>query len=324
MNPVRMRCLVLSLCLVVLALLGLLAGAAVGDWSMSWGELADAILSGPSSELGGSYVVWNLRLPRTLCAFLAGASLSCAGVLFQGVLRNQLAEPYTLGVASGGAFGAAMSIALGLGASGGAMVGAVGSLGLVMLLGRGGSASEMIMAGVVVSSLLSSGLALIKALVGEKVSAIVIWLMGSFSGAGWSSTAICLLGASASLAAVLLLSKELDIFASGADPTSLGVNERAVRTVALSAASNCAALVVGQFGIIGFLGLVSPHGARLILGPANLPVGIVSFLGGGVLLMWSDLICRLLGELPVGVLTSLMGGPVFILLVWRGSRAAGP
>lgn len=291
---------------------------------MSFQDVARAVLSGPppGEALSGSFVVWYLRLPRTLGGFLSGVALACAGVIFQGVFRNRLAEPYTLGVASGAAFGAAAAILLGISPSAGALAGGFASLVLVLGLSFGAGSSGMIMSGVVVSSVLGSGLTLLKALAGEKVSAIVLWLMGSFSGATWYGVFLSLLGALSGFCTSLGLHKELDLFASGADPSSLGVREGVVRVLALLGASCAAALVVGQFGVIGFVGLVAPHTMRLLLGPSCLWLSVCSALLGGVMLVWADVLCRMLGEMPVGVMTSLIGGPVFLWLVWRGSRDA--
>lgn len=307
-----------------LAVLGLLAGLSVGEWGMSPRELLLALLSGPprGGVLDGAFVVWDLRLPRTLGALLSGMALGCSGVVFQGVLRNRLAEPYTLGVASGAAFGAAVSILAGINPSLGALMGSFLSLGAVLALSLGCGAHGMIMSGVVVSSVLSSALTLVKALSGEKVSAIVIWLMGSFSASGWGGVWLSMAGALVGLVTSTALNKELDLFASGADPQILGVNDVMVRALALLGASSAAALVVGQFGVIGFVGLIAPHMGRLILGPSTLRLSVLSALVGGGILVWADVACRVLGELPVGVMTSLLGGPLFLWLMWRGGGGA--
>ncbi|MCX7828492.1 MAG: iron ABC transporter permease [Thermanaerothrix sp.] len=310
----------LAAALSMAALGGIIAGASTGEWRMPLMEVLRAILQGPPSRegLGSPFVVWYLRLPRTLGALLSGAALGFAGVIFQSVFRNRLAEPYTLGVASGAAFGAAAAILLGMSPSGGALLGSFASLVAVLSLSLGAGPSGMIMSGVVISSVLGAGLTLLKALAGEKVSAIVLWLMGSFSGATWYGVLLALLGALSGLLTSMGLRKELDLLASGADLSSLGARERLVRVLALIGASCAAALVVGQFGVIGFVGLVAPHMIRLVLGPSSLGLSICSALLGGVLLVWADVMCRMLDEMPVGVVTSLMGGPVFLWLVWRG------
>ena len=298
----------------------LLCGLLVGEWPLTAGEVLRLLREGPGGAPGdpAASVLWSIRLPRTAAAFASGAVLAGAGVLFQAALRNPLAEPYTLGVASGGAFGAACAILLGLSATAhAAFAGSLGALGLVWLLGRRGDATRMVLAGVVVGSLLGAALTLLKALAGEKVAAIVLWLLGSFSGATWSQAALAAAGAGVCALVGLASWRELDILASGAPARSLGVDEDRVRLRLLLGGSLATSLVVSQFGVVGFVGLLGPHLLRFCVGPGHRALVPLSLVGGGALLVLADAGARILEELPVGVLTALMGGPLFCVLLWR-------
>lgn len=297
-----------------------------GDVRIPLGEVL-RILSSGSGDVTGSQgnlaraVIWQVRLPRALTALATGAGLAGCGVLFQALLLNPLAEPYTLGVASGAAFGAAAAISFQWPfLTFWAFAGSVGALGVVFLLGGRGALREptrMILAGVVVGSILSAAIALLKALSGQMMAAIVLWIMGSFAGSSWVSVAWCL------PAAILVgglgfgLHRDLDIVASGSPAMALGVNEPRLRLGLLLVSSLATAVFVSFSGVVGFVGLVVPHLVRILAGPNHVRLVPLSFLGGGLLMLVADQAARGLSELPVGVITALVGGPVFCLLLWR-------
>lgn len=279
-------------------------------------------------------VVLQLRLSRALLALLAGAGLAVSGVVFQGILRNPLADPFTLGVSGGAAFGAALAIALGLAAPLyplAALAGAGAALALVLLLAtsRGALGREtLVLAGVVVSAFLAALIALVKALDEDSVAGIVFWIMGSFQGRGWHDMPVLLPGLILGCVPVVLLARELDILSLGdADARHLGVNASAARLWLLLGASAMAASCVAVSGIIGFVGLVVPHLVRLVIGARHAPLLAASAFCGGVLLLWSDVAARSLlpdgVELPVGVITALLGGPFFCYLLRRAGRREG-
>ena len=277
-------------------------------------------------------VVADLRLPRVLLALLAGAGLAVAGSVFQGILRNPLADPFTLGVSSGAAFGAALAISLGLtGAAVGfglpvaAFAGAGIALAAVLFLGRigGGLRREtLVLAGVVVSAFLAALIALVKALDEASVTGIVFWIMGSFQGRGWAEVILLLPGVAGGCAVAFLLTRELDILALG-DTTArhLGLGAVRIRLLLLVAASAITASCVAVSGIIGFIGLVVPHLCRLLLGAGHLRLLPAAALCGGLLLLWSDVAARTVlpggVELPVGVITALLGGPFFCFILGK-------
>lgn len=307
--------------------------------------------AGTAPDATHMLVVTRIRLARVCLALLAGGGLAVAGTVFQGVLRNPLADPFTLGVSGGAAFGASLALTLGIGpltawlamhlpALAGlspqallplaALAGALASLGAVLLLGgaAGGGAfrhETVVLAGVVVSTVLSALVSLVKALDEESVSSIVFWIMGSLQGRGWTHAAVLLPWLALGLLLVLPRFRELDILALGeVQARQLGMDTARVRLQLLVGASLITAGCVAVSGVIGFVGLVVPHLARMRLGAAHGPLLVAGWFGGGVLLAWADVLARTLlpggAELPVGVVTALLGGPFFCLLLVREGR----
>lgn len=277
-------------------------------------------------------IVLDLRLPRVLLALFAGAGLAVAGAVFQGILRNPLADPFTLGVSGGAAFGAALAIsfgfsgaAFGFGIPAAAFVGAAAALAAVLMLGRigGGLRHEtLILAGVVVSALLAALIALIKALDESSVTGIVFWIMGTFQGRGWAELALLLPGLVCGSTIAIALHNRLDMLCLG-DRTarSLGLGAARLRLVLLLCAGAITASCVAISGIIGFIGLIVPHLCRMLLGAAHGRLLLASALFGALLLLWSDVAARTLlpggVELPVGVVTALLGGPFFCFILGK-------
>lgn len=313
--------------ILVLALAGTFGYSLLsGDVRIPLREVLRILASGTgavdgSPESLARAVIWQVRLPRALTALATGAGLAGCGVLFQALLLNPLAEPYTLGVASGAAFGAAAAISFQWPfLTFWAFAGSVGALGVVFMLGGRGALREptrMILAGVVVGSILSAAIALLKALSGQMMAAIVLWIMGSFAGSSWTSVAWCLPAAILVGGLGLGLHRDLDIVASGSPAMALGVNEPRLRLGLLLISSLATAVFVSFSGVVGFVGLVVPHLVRILAGPNHLRLVPLSFLGGGLLMLVADQAARGLSELPVGVITALVGGPVFCLLLWR-------
>jgi iron complex transport system permease protein len=287
-----------------------------------------------------SVVVVDIRLARSLLAWPAGAALAASGVVFQGVLRNPLADPFTLGVSSGAAFGASLAIQFGLGASAAgfaglagiplfALAGAMGSLAAVLALGRSVGRlrrETLVLAGIVVATFLSALISLVKSLDEESVASIVFWIMGSFQGRGWPHLAMLLPALAFGLVLVVLHLRELDILSLGeTQARQLGVEAGRARLALLCGASLMAGAAVSVSGIIGFVGLVVPHLVRLFTGHESAPLLAASALAGGVLLLWSDVLAKSVlaggAELPVGVVTAILGGPFFLFLLSR--RKAG-
>ncbi len=274
-------------------------------------------------------VVMDVRLPRIMTAALVGGGLALAGCVFQGLLLNPLADPYTLGVSAGAAFGAAVALLLNLSAVGTysiplfAFAGAVATLFIVLYLSSsagGVSSNNLILSGIIVASILSAGISFLKYIADEQVAAIIFWLMGSFGSRTWGDAGLTLVFVAAGLLTALFFSRDLNSMALG-DRTaaSLGVNTRQVMIILLLAASLVTAVCVSVSGIIGFVGLLIPHLMRTLTGPDNRRLIPASLLAGAILLLWADTITRavLPHEIPIGVLTALIGGPFFCYVFRR-------
>ncbi len=285
-----------------------------------------------------SVVVLELRLSRAVLAWCCGGALAVSGAVYQGLLRNPLADPFTLGVSSGAACGASLALALGvagilphfLALPASALAGAALALTGVLVLGRlaGGLRREtLVLAGLVVSTFLAACISLIKALNEDSVSSIVFWLMGSFQGRGWTEVLIFAPWFLCGVLLVALYARELDLLSLGEEQAAqLGVHVGRARLCLLLGASLMAAAAVAVAGVIGFVGLVVPHLVRLAAAPGSRALLLASLLLGGALLLWSDVLARVVlqegAELPVGVVTAMIGGPFFcwLLGVRKGGR----
>ena len=282
-----------------------------GEWDISFADVIRFLLT--DSNSAEAIVIRSVRLPRLLCSMGTGGILSISGVILQGLLANPLAEPYTLGIASGAAFGAAVGIL------GGtfmvmpcAFVGALVSLLLTGSIAHQGGRDRIILAGVISNAVLSAGVTLLKATAGDKLGAVVLWLMGSFSGAGWNDVWGVTFGATAVIFPAYIFGNALDAMSLGEDRGAVfGVNENFVRCVLLVCASTGTALCVSSFGVIGFVGLLVPHISRGLVGASHRRVIVNAFVVGGGLMCLADGLAQKLGEIPVGVITALTGGPFF-------------
>ncbi len=296
-------------------------------------------------------VVGDIRLARVFLAMLCGGSLAVAGVALQGVLRNPLADPFTLGISAGAACGASISLTLHaplaafigyfLGPSmvqslGGltafsAFLGAIFALFMTLLLSSGRSnymsigqvqRDNVILAGIAVATFLGAVVALIKALHEESVTSIVFWIMGSFQGRTWDNVPLMAIPTGIGLLIILRHWRDLDVLSLGQrQAAQMGLSVTKVRILLLLGASIMTAGSVAVSGIIAFVGLVVPHILRLCMGSSHGPLLIAAWFCGGTLLVWADVLARSVltdgQELPVGVVTALIGGPFFALLVRR-------
>lgn len=324
----------------LLVLLSLAATASVGSGYMPYtaSEILSVImakLSGglPGLDEGRVTILWDVRLPRLVTAMVAGAALALSGAIFQGLLLNPLADPYTLGVSSGAACGAAIVIVLNLlvpaipflntpwALTLGAFAMSTVTLTMVITLARDEqkhlSPTNLILAGVIMSAILSAAISFIKYLAGEQVSGIIFWLLGSFQARTWTDAGLVTAFFIPAALIAVWSAVDLNIMTLGTrSAETLGVNTRRVRFRLLAAASLAASAAVSVAGIIGFVGLIIPHLIRLITGPDHRSLLPLSALGGGLLLLAADTTVRVIlpGEIPVGVLTALLAGPVFLVI----------
>jgi len=274
-------------------------------------------------------IVLELRLPRVLMAMLAGGGLAVAGATMQGVLRNPLADPYVLGTASGAALGASLAVLaplpvglLGLGFGQLlAFVGAVVAVALVWRLSRAsrlGSLTGLLLTGYAVGSLLAAGLSMAMVLSGAQLRQIVFFLLGSLATATWQQVVVA---APLIIVGVLILAwraRALDALMLGDETAAhLGLAVARERVILLAFAALVTAAAVATCGLIGFVGLVVPHMIRLVVGPAARPLLPLAAVFGAAFLAVADLLARLPGELPVGIVTAVIGAPFFLLILRR-------
>ena len=320
----RRTAAVLALLLLAAALFSLCLGAS--DISL-WSGLWDALHGVDSAQ---ARILLHIRLPRTFAAMLAGAALSCAGVIIQGVLGNPLAGPNVIGVNAGAGLTTLLLAALIPSAvsffPAAAFTGALGASLLILFLAdrMGASRMTVVLAGVAISSMLGAGSDLLTTLNPEATLGMSGFLIGGFSGltvARLRSAAWYVLPA---LAAAHLMAGNLDILGLGDEvAASLGMRVRRTRVVQLVVASILAGGAVSFAGLLGFVGLIVPHAMRRVVGGEHRRLMPVSMLGGALLTTACDLLARTLFapyEIPVGILLSLLGGPFFLWLLMRRGR----
>ncbi len=297
---------------------GLLGGRA--DWS-------------PTDE----EIVWSFRAPRVLLAVVVGAGLSVAGTTMQAIVRNPLADPYILGVSEGAALGAAVVVVLGVAAVGGlplstaAFLGALGAFGLVYLFSQQGgrvTPARLVLAGVALSYLFSSGTSFLvlkaESAQGNGAQAILFWLMGSLAAADWTSLGLPTAAVLVTVAVLLTQARGLNAILLGEESAvGLGIDVQRLRLLSVSVAALLTGTVVAVSGGIGFVGLMIPHITRLLVGADHRRVLPAAALTGGLFLLWVDTAARTVlapDELPLSIITAIIGTPFFLWLMRRKGK----
>lgn len=294
---------------------------------MSFAELQQALWHEGSSI--NQTIVWDLRLPRIIGALMVGSALGLSGALLQGMLRNGLADPFILGISAGAGLVAVALFTLGLLQSWiplAAWLGAIATTGLVYLLARspsGISVERLLLGGVAISSLFGAVQSMLLLLSEDgRIQAALNWLIGSLNGRGWKE--LTLVGPYLVIALVLgcSLARVMNLLQLGDDlAVGLGVSLWRSRVLIGTIAALLAASAVSIAGLVGFVGLIVPHGARLLVGADYRWVLPLSILGGAWILLLADWLSRLGAiELPVGIVTALLGSPVFVWLLYRRSH----
>lgn len=325
---------VIFITLVALLVISLLFAAATGAVKISIPEIIGILTKGNESVNGS--ILMDIRLPRVLLAAVTGAGLAAVGGVMQSIFKNPLVDSYTLGMSSGAALGAVISIVTGINISIMGMettgvfafAGAVLTLFFVYSLAYTKSrmsVNSLLLAGVAVSYFLSSVISFLMLLNNDKIEHIVFWTMGSLSMATWDELYLASGFILPSLAVLLYFTRELNILVMGEDAAHhLGINTAAVKNILLVTCSLVVGSVVSTGGTIAFLGLVAPHIIRLLIGSDNKLVIPYSALLGAILLVLADTAGRVLiqpVEIPVGVMTSIMGGPFFIFLLRKQKKS---
>lgn len=324
----------LSTLLVISAILAVTIGPADISAAQVWGVIAHrlGLVSDSPVSLLREGIVWELRLPRVLAAGCVGAGLAICGTVMQALTRNPLADPYLLGLSSGASVGAVAMMLLGatlllpVGAFLGALAAMALTLGIARSLGAI-TASRAILAGLAVSALALAltSLLIFSTATGDSYREILSWLMGSLAGARWGDAAL-LLSALALIGLPLLASgRVLDGFVFGDTAArALGIDVGKTRWRLLCATALLTGLLVAVSGAIGFVGLVLPHAVRLVAGGRHTHILPLAALAGAIFMIWADTAARTLfdpRELPVGIVTALIGAPLFFLILLRNRRA---
>ena len=336
MSP-RIRAVGLTLLLAGVVVGGIVLSAITGQLAITPTEVAGSLLRAigldtawaPADPIVES-TLWFVRFPRILMGLLVGAALAVAGAVMQAIFGNPLAEPGVVGVSSGAALGAATAIVLGASVLGGAGIAVFAFLGallatlLVYVVSRAGGRTEVVtllLTGIAINAFAQAGIAFVL-FVADTASReqIVFWQLGS-------QVAIVAAVGVAGVIAAILLAQRLDLLALGErNARHLGVNVERLRLVSIVLVALLTGVAVAFTGIIAFVGLVVPHIIRMIIGPAHRGLIVASAVGGGALLVLADLLTRTMvagAELPIGMLTSLIGGPFFFYLLWRQRRRSG-
>lgn len=313
----------------------------VGSVRVSPADVVGTVAAGVTGQqlAGNQVIIWNMRLPRVLTAALVGGALALAGAVYQGVFRNPLADPYLLGTASGAGFGATLVAAVGasvpllawLGGPLTAFVFALGTVLLVAVLARAGSSLptvRLILAGVVVGSILTAGTSFLMVASREQAASMMARLLGGFGFSGWGDVTTMALVALPALALVGAFARALDLFQLGEDAAAqLGLPVDTVKYLLLGVATLVTAAAVSVAGIIGFVGLIVPHAVRLSVGPAHARLLPLAMLWGAGFMVLADVLARTLlspVEVPVGIVTAVVGGPFFLLLLRGGPGSVQP
>lgn len=327
LTPRRLVAVVAAL--TVLLLLVMITGLAVGSVNVPLSSIVGALTGNPAIPLADRTIVLELRLPRVLLAIIVGAGLSVAGLVFQALLRNPLAEPYILGISSGGTMGALVALLFPLGASiitiplaSFAGSGAVMFLVYFLAHRRGQlDTYTLLLSGVMIGAFFNAAVLLFVAVSNQEMRNAFLWLMGNLSGARMD--AIAVVGPAIAAAAMYLFghARSLNVIATGEETAlQLGVNVRALKRISYILASFITGLAVSVSGVVGFVGLIIPHMCRMVLGPDHRLLLPASLLLGASFMIVADLLARTLlapAEIPVGAVTAAIGAPLFVYLLKR-------
>jgi len=340
---------VVGISLAVLLVAATLVSAIVGQFGVSAQEVVLSILHStwipnpwfanpwPPIDPTADAALWVIRFPRIVMAMAVGAALAVAGAVMQAVFGNPLAEPGVVGVSSGAALGAAIAIVTGLLAFGEwtiallAFAGGLGATLLVYGVSRAGGRTEVVtllLTGIAVNAFGGAGLAFLLFVAGSASrEQIVFWQLGSLSGSLWRESLLVVIVAVLGTIAAVMFARQFDILSLGErNARHLGINVERLRFWSVVLVALLTGAAVAFVGIISFVGLVIPHLMRMLLGPSHRALILASAFGGALLIVVADLLSRTLvegAELPIGLLTSLVGGPFFFALLWRQRKASG-
>jgi len=326
------RLIWISIILLVVLLLAFSLGLSIGPTKSGIRSVFSALFSMEESDSVLHSIIWRIRLPRVLLATIVGATLSLGGLVFQALLRNPLAEPFILGISGGSAIGAIIGILLGLSRFPGicftSFLGSLGTLALILVMSTGKSIlrkDALLLSGVMVNAFCSAIIMFLVSITQDaRLHNILFWLMGDLSTSDLPQVAI--LGAILipCFIMVFVFSHAMNLLMMGKDMAqTMGINIKAVILTLLIVTSFMVSATVSFSGLVGFVGLVIPHLLRLVLGPDHRFLVPACLFGGAAYLVFCDLLARTLpqqGEMPVGVITALIGAPLFIILLKKSRK----
>jgi len=323
---------VVTLVLSLLLFAAMIAGLAMGSSGIDLSTVLRTLLGGSADTGMEGAIVWKIRFPRILLAAMVGASLSLGGLVFQALLKNPLAEPYILGISGGAAIGAIVGILLGLsripGVSFTAFIGSLATLFLIIFISSGRAVvvkDSLLLSGVMVNAFCSAVIMfLISITQDSRLHNIIFWLMGDLSASQIKHVGLLALILLPCFLVVFIYSNRMNLLQTGTDmATSMGINVRQVTLILLVTTSLMVSVTVSQCGLIAFVGLVVPHLMRMTVGPDHRILVPACIFGGGAYMVFCDLLARVLpaqGEMPGGVITAMIGAPLFIVLLKQSKQ----
>ncbi|MBU1710126.1 MAG: iron ABC transporter permease [Proteobacteria bacterium] len=329
--PVITRLIGVTILLGIVLLVCAFIGISVGPSGVDFAQTLAALTGKVDTSSMSWTIIWQVRLPRVALAAAVGATLALGGLVFQALLRNTLAEPYILGVSGGSAVGAILGIIAGFSNFPGialtSFIGSMGILALVLALAAGRSIlnkDSLLLGGVMMNAFCGAVIMFLISLTKtSQMHHILFWLMGDLSMFTQERMPV-LLAVIPCFILILILARPMNLLLMGEEAAAAsGINVNLVSMVLLIATSLMVSIVVCQSGLVGFVGLVVPHVLRMMLGPDHRLLVPACLLGGGSYLIFCDLLARTLpsqGEMPVGIITAMIGAPLFIFLLWRAKR----
>lgn len=325
MKETRRRPFAVGIALAAILVILAFAGICLGSVRITVSDIVRAVFNPSSISRNTAYIIRNLRIPRILSAILTGASLALCGVVFQSVFRNPMADSYVLGVSSGASFFVGLGFVVGISFVDVslpvvAFCGSILTTALLFLISRRNTGT-LLLSGIALNFFLSAMTTLTIYLSNRQADNILFWTLGSLGSSSWPRLLIlCVV----TIAAMLVVGRNTEamdlLLMDDSTAISSGLNVKAVRIILLVTASIVTATVVCFCGIIGFVGLMSPHFMRILVGPKHRRLLPLSMLMGAVILLFADIVCRSLiapSELPIGIITSVLGAPVFLMLLRR-------
>ncbi|RZB36512.1 MAG: iron complex transport system permease protein [Desulfobacteraceae bacterium Eth-SRB2] len=326
------RLSVISLCLLLVLLMAMFLGISMGSTTSGIKMVFQSLLKTRESDPMLDTIIWQIRFPRVLLATLVGAALSLGGLVFQALLRNPLAEPYILGISGGSAIGAIIGILIGLsrfpGVSLMAFAGSIAILLLILVMSSGQTILKkdaLLLSGVMVNAFCAAVIMFLVSMTQDsRLHNIIFWLMGDLSMVDMGHVGILAAILCPCFILIFWFSNSMNLLLMGKEMAqTLGVNIKTVTVILLVTTSFMVSATVSYCGLVGFVGLVVPHLLRLVFGPDHRVLVPACVLGGGAYLVSCDVLARVLpkqGEMPAGVITAMIGAPLFIFLLKKTRR----